>query len=381
MKKDKHSLRIAMLGHKRVPSREGGVEIVVEELSTRMVERGHRVVLYNRRGSHVSGREHDGEKQKQFKGVKLKRVLTIDKKGLAAVTAGFFATLRAAFGGYDVVHFHAEGSCAFLWLARLLGKRCIVTVHGLDWKREKWKSGFGSKYIKFGERIAAKWAHEIIVLSEGVRDYFRDTYHRETHFIPNGVARPAVQDAAWVTEEFGLTKDSYLLFLGRIVPEKGLRYMVEAFRRVKTDKYLVIAGGSSDTQEFFDEIREMAAGDDRIIFTGFVSGRPLEELYSNAYLYMLPSDLEGMPLSLLEAMSYGNCCLTSDITECADVMEDHGVTFPRADTDKLAEVLQRLCDNPAEVDAYKAGAADFITNKYNWDTVVDKTMELYKGKH
>ncbi len=378
MKQKKETLRIAMLGHKRIPSREGGVEIVVEELATRMVARGHDVVCYNRRGKHVSGREYGTAVGKEHRGVRLKRVLTIDKKGLAAVTASFFATLRAAFGRYDVVHFHAEGSCAFMWLARLFGKRCIVTVHGLDWQREKWKSGFGSKFIRLGERMAVKHAHEIIVLSEGVKNYFFNARARETRFIPNGVSLPEVRPAEYITEQYGLKKDDYILFLGRIVPEKGLRYLIEAFKQVKTDKKLVIAGGSSDTAEFLEEVHALAAGDDRILFTGFVSGRPLEELYSNAYIYTLPSDLEGMPLSLLEAMSYGNCCLTSDIPECAEVVEDKAVTFPRGDVAALTETLQRLCDNPDEVARYQAGAAAFITEKYNWESVVDKTMALYR---
>ncbi len=380
MKQKKETLRIAMLGHKRIPSREGGVEIVVEELSARMVARGHEVACYNRRGHHVGGREFDQQRQKTYKGIRLKSVLTIDKKGLAAVTASFFATLRAAFGRYDVVHFHAEGSCAFLWLARLFGKRCIVTIHGLDWQREKWKGGFGSKYIRLGEKTAVKCAHDIIVLSDGVQKYFRETYGRETHFIPNGVRLPEVREAEWITEAHGLKKDEYILFLGRIVPEKGIRYLIEAFKQVKTDRKLVIAGGSSDTEAFFEEMKALAAEDKRILFTGFVSGRPLEELYSNAYIYTLPSDLEGMPLSLLEAMSYGNCCLTSDIAECAEVVEDHAVTFPRGDVPALTETLQRLCDHPEEVDGYKAGAAAFITEKYNWESVVDKTMALYRGE-
>ena len=149
-----------------------------------------------------------------------------------------------------------------------------------------------------------------------------ETYGRETHFIPNGVNRPEIREAKLITDKFGLKKDSYILFLGRLVPEKGIRYLVEAFKNVKTDKKLVIAGGSSDTDSFMGELKELAKGDDRILFTGFVQGAMLEELYSNAYIYTLPSDLEGMPLSLLEAMSYGNCCLVSDIPECAEVVED-----------------------------------------------------------
>lgn len=373
-------LNICMLGHKRIPSREGGIEIVVEELATRMVQMGHSVTCFNRRGHHVSGKEFDGKQESvsEYKGVKIKSVFTIDKKGLAAMTSSVFASIKAAFGHYDVVHFHAEGPCAMLWLPKLFGKRCVATVHGIDWQREKWKQGFASKYIHFGEKVAVKYADEIIVLSEGVHKYFLDTYGRETKFIPNGVNRPEIKPANEITKRWGLEKDSYVLFLGRLVQEKGLRYLVEAFKKVKTDKKLVIAGGASDTDDFMRELKQLAARDDRIIFTGFVQGEILDELYSNAYVYTLPSDLEGMPLSLLEAMSYGNCSLTSDIAECAEVVEDKAVLFKKSDVEDLKDRLQQLCDCPEEVQKYKAVAAEFICKKYNWDAITEETLELYR---
>ena len=374
----KDKLNIAMLGHKRIPSREGGIEIVVEELSTRMVERGHSVTCYNRSGHHVSGKEFDGGSLKEYKGVRLKSVITINRKGLAAMTSSFFAAICTAFGKYDVVHFHAEGPCAMLWLPKLFGKRCIATIHGIDWQRAKW-GGFASKYIKFGEKVAAKYADEIIVLSEGVQKYFMDTYGRKTVFIPNGVNRPILRGPQLIKERFGLEKDSYILFLGRLVPEKGITYLIEAFQGVTTDKKLVIAGGSSDTDTFMQELKQLAEGDNRIIFTGFVQGQMFEELYSNAYVYTLPSDLEGMPLSLLEAMSYGNCCLTSDIAECAEVVEDKAILFKKSDIDDLKEKLQYACYNPDAVKKLKDEAADFISGKYNWDDVVEQTLKLYQS--
>ena len=154
--------------------------------------------------------------------------------------------------------------------------------------------------------------------------------------------------------------------------------MIEAFKQVKTDKKLVIAGGASDSNDFVNEMKSLAKDDERILFTGFVQGNELEELYSNAYIYVLPSDLEGMPLSLLEAMSYGNCCLVSDISECADVVEDKAVTFAKGNVVDLKEKLQLLCDNKAVVEGYKTEATDFICGKYNWDEIVDRTLELYR---
>ncbi len=372
-------LRIAVFGQKRL-SREGGVEIVVKELCTRMAQQGCQVTCYNRSGHHVSGAEYDDIDNTNYEGIQQKRVPTIEKKGLAAVSASAFAALYSAFGKYDVVHIHAEGPAFFSWLPKMFGKRVVVTIHGVDWQREKWQSGFGSKFIRQGEKNAVKYADEIIVLSKGVQDYFKETYGRETHFIPNGVNRPQIRKANMITEKFGLKKDSYILFLGRLVPEKGIRYLVEAFKNVKTDKKLVIAGGSSDTDSFMEELKGLAKDDERILFTGFVQGAMLDELYSNAYIYTLPSDLEGMPLSLLEAMSYGNCCLVSDIPECAEVVEDKALIFKKADVQDLQEKLQDACDHPQKVEAYKKQAADFICEKYNWDEVVKETMKLYRNR-
>ena len=236
----KGTLRLAVFGHKRW-SREGGVEIVVKELCTRMAKQGCQVTCYNRSGHHVSGAEYDNIDNTEYEGIRQKFVPTIEQKGLAAVSSSAFAALYSALGKYDVVHIHAEGPAFFAWLPKLFGKRVVVTIHGIDWQREKWKSGVGSKFIKQGEKNAVKYADEIIVLSKGVQKYFKDTYGRETRFIPNGVNRPENCQANMITEKFGLTKDSYILFLGRLVPEKGIRYLIEAFKNVKTDKKLVIA--------------------------------------------------------------------------------------------------------------------------------------------
>ena len=372
-------LNIAMFGHKRVPSREGGIEVVVEELCTRMVKAGHNVCCYNRKGHHVSGAEYDqNNTDLNSKGIQTKNVLTIEKKGLAAVTSSFFASIAVAFGNYDVVHIHAEGPAAFCWIPKLFGKKVVVTVHGIDHRREKWQGGLGSKFILFGEKCAVRFADEIIVLSRGVQDYFKQNYDRETVLIPNGVNRPKGRSADLIRKNYGLEKDSYILFLGRIVPEKGLRYLIEAYKNVRTDKKLVIAGGSSDTDDFMTELKNIANKDERIIFTGFVQGQLLDELYSNAYIYTLPSDLEGMPLSLLEGMSYGNCCLISDIEECAGVVEDKAVVFKKSDAADLRAKLQMLCQDQTTVEHFKSGAADYICSKYDWDHVVKETLALYR---
>ena len=146
--KDTNPLKIAMLGHKRIPSREGGIEVVVEELSARMAERGHHVTCYNRRGHHVSGKEFDGERRSEYRGIRLKSAFTVNRKGLAAMTSSVFAALKTAFGDYDIVHFHAEGPCGMLWLPKLFGKRCVATIHGLDYCSKSGRTGLLSEGIR-----------------------------------------------------------------------------------------------------------------------------------------------------------------------------------------------------------------------------------------
>ncbi len=371
-------LNIAMFGHKRIPSREGGVEIVVQELSSRMAKLGHKVTVYNRSGHHVSDREYDTKKRSEYNGVKIKSVPTIDKKGLAAVTSSFFAALRCAFSRADVVHIHAEGPAAMTPLLKLFRKRVVVTVHGLDWQRDKWSDGFASKYIKFGEKMAVRYADEIIVLSKRVQIYFKDTYNRDTVFVPNGVSEPEIISPQLIADNYNLQKDSYILFLGRLVPEKGVHLLIDAFKGVDTSKKLVIAGGTSDTDDYVESLTKMAEDDERIIFTGFQQGQVLQELYSSAYVYVLPSLLEGMPLSLLEAMSYGNCCVVSDIDELTEVVEDKAVVVKAGDTQSLKTALQNLCDGESVVGDYKQTARDYILSKYNWDDVVSSTLALYE---
>lgn len=220
-------MKIAMVGQKRVPSHDGGIEVVVGELAKRMVVQGHSVTCYNRT-------DKQQPKPENFNGISLKYVPTIQKKGLAAVSASFFGCLCAAAGNYDVVHVHAEGPALFCWLPKLMGKRVIVTVHGLDWTRAKWQNGIASKCIRLGEKMAVRHADELIVLSHGMQQYFADTYGRETLLIPNGV--PSYQPCApELIRQYGLEKDNYILYLGRIVPEKGEHYLIEAYKHLPTD--------------------------------------------------------------------------------------------------------------------------------------------------
>lgn len=376
-KENKHK-NIAMIGHKRIPSREGGVEIVVDEISTRLVQKGYHVDAYNRSGYHVSGKQFDEKRGKIYNGIRLLTIPTFKSSSLNAIVYSFLATFRALFGGYGVIHYHAEGPCVMLGIPKLFGKRVVATIHGLDWQRAKW-GNLAAKVLKYGEKQAALKADEVIVLSKNVQEYFRETYHRETLFIPNGIERPVKRECKEITEKYGLQGNDYILFLARLVPEKGVHYLVEAYKQLNTDKKLVIAGGNSHAEEYIQKIHEAVDGNANIIMTGFVQGNLLEELYSNAYVFVLPSDIEGMALGLLEAMSYDNCCIVSDIPENTEVVAEYAVTFEKGNVNDLKDKLNHLINDTKQVHQYKEKAGEYICNKYSWDDVVAKTIQVYAG--
>ena len=348
-------MKVAMLGHKVIPSRRGGIENVLTTLCPLLVESGAEVTCYNRASDCVENEYVGTVRDGKYQGVTLKSAWTVKAKGVSAMLASFTGAIAAAFGKYDVVHFHAEGPCTAMWIPKMFGKRCVATVHGLDWQREKWGHGFASKYIKFGEKVMVRCADEIIVLSESARDYFRDTYKRETVLIHNGIQKPNKKEAEKITEAYGLKKGSYICTVSRLTAEKGIHYLIDAYNSITTDKKLVIAGDTSDTDDYVAMLKKKAEGNPNIIFTGFISGDVLSEVYSNAYLVALPSNMEGMSLSLLEALAYGNVVLCSDIPENTLVTQERAMHFKKSNVVDLAEKLQTLCDNEVLVNDLKEG--------------------------
>ena len=371
-------MKVAMIGHKVVPSRRGGIENVLTSLCPLLAEAGVDVTCYNRSSDKVENEYIDMVDHNKYRGVTLKKAWTIEAKGISAMISSFTAAISATFAGFDVLHFHAEGPCAAMWIPKMFGKRCVATVHGLDWQREKWSGSFASKYIKFGEKVMVKCADEIIVLSESAKAYFKETYNRDTVLIHNGIDKPTIKQAEKITELYGLSKGDYICTVSRLTAEKGLHYLIEAYNNIKTDKKLVIAGDTSDTDEYVAYIKQMAGDNPNIIFTGFISGDLLKETYSNAYIVVVPSDIEGMSLSLLEALAYGNAVLCSDIPENTLVTEDKAIHFKKSNVFDLTQKLQILCDDENKVEKIRIGVDDYILSKYNWNDVALATSNLYK---
>lgn len=356
-----------MIGHKRIPGREGGIEVVVEELAIRMARLGNEVTVYNRKSKSV-------EPLKTYKNVRLITIPTIEKKSTDAVVYSFLASIHALFGRYDVIHYHGIGPGFFLLIPHIFGIRTIVTVHGLNYKTPKWR-GLGAKFMRLGELVTAKYADEVIVLSKEQKKYFKSRYNRETKYIPNGVTLQDIILPDIIQKKYGLNKNGYILFVSRLVPGKGVEYLIRAYKQISSELPLIIAGDAPFVSDFVSEIKNEAKSDKRIRFIGFVEGKELQELYSNARLFVFPSEAEGMPMCLLEALSYNTPCLVSDIPENIEVGGRYVESFISKDVDDLRNKLELLLGYPSENISF---IRDYISNNYDWDSVVKKTLELYK---
>lgn len=360
-------MKIAMLGHKDFPSRSGGVESVVLELSARLAKRGYDVTAYSRG-------LHKGKNVYRELGVTVRRIPTFKSQKLNAMVYSFLATFDALFRHFDVIHYHALGPSVPLIIARLFRKRTVATVHGLNWRVDKWK-GLASRYIKLGEKIVAKYADAVIVLSEDMRRYFMETYGRETVLINNAVPVLEKLPCREIKERLGLDKDGYILFVGRISPEKGLLELVDGYIASYTDKKLVIAGEVPDN-DYGRELRSKCSGRENIILCGFAGGDFLTELYSNCALYILPSHTEGLSLSLLEAMECGARCLVSDIPENTSVLGEFGLSFETGSSSALADGINSSLSSPRTSEQAEKQTA-YVRENYDYDRLVDRHEEVY----
>ena len=358
-------MRIAMIGQKGLPATYGGIERHVEEIGRRLVAAGHDVSAYCRLYYTPAGA--------QYHGVRLLRRPSINTKHLDTATHVAWCSVEATLRRFDIVHFHALGPSAFAWLPRLRGARTVVTVHGLDWQREKW-GRLASWVLKQCEYPAAHFANRTIVVSKTLRDYFLEHHHCDAAYIPNGTSLPVPRPAKRILS-LGLTPGKYVLFVGRLVPEKGVHYLCEAFNAIDTDLKLALVGGLSFSQSYVDLLKRYAG--DRIRLLDYVYGEALEELWSNAYLVVQPSTMEGLSIALLEALSYGRCVLLSDIPENLEVAEDCSVSFRSKDVGDLKEKLEMLLSRPDLVKHYEEKARNHVRLQYSWDKVAESTEALY----
>jgi glycosyltransferase involved in cell wall biosynthesis len=365
-------MKIAIIGQKGIPAKMGGVEKHVEDLSMRLVQLGHEVLVYTRPG-------YTDPKLKEYKGVQLISLPSIATKHLDAITHTFRACLDVAKRNVDIIHFHSIGPSSLIWLVKLLKPNTpiVATFHTKCYEHQKW--GLLAKlYLHFGEFMACRAADKTITVSRTLRNYAISRHGSQAIYAPNGVL-PMENREINKIKYFGLEKDGYILAVSRLIRHKGLQYLIKAYNELKTDKKLVIVGEGAYTNEFVKELKDLAGSNRNIIFAGQQSGRELEEFFSNAYLFVQPSESEGLSIALLEAMAYGRATLVSDIAENLEVVGPLGFTFRNKNYKDLAARLKTILRNPEIVAKMGEKEKARVACEYDWQMIVDKIIKIYNN--
>lgn len=365
-------MRIYFIGQKGIPSKSGGVEKHVEELSIRLAKQGHEVFAYTRKN-------YTKPSLKKYKGVNLISLPSIPTKHLDAISHTFMACLDVLFRKADVIHFHSIGPSSLLWIVKILkpGTPVVATFHARCYFHKKW-GVFARSFLKFGEYIICKWADEVITVSRALNGYVKDTYDKEAIYVPNGVEL-ADKFQPRLIKKWGLKKNNYILAVSRLVRHKGLHILISAYNQIETNKKLVIVGGGVFTDDYVIELKKLAGDNKNIIFTGQKSGRVLKELFTNAHLFVQPSESEGLSIAILEAMSYRKAVLASDIKENKEAVGRTGISFKTNDIDSLKKKLQFVLKRPELIQERGEKGRKRVVEFYNWEDITDEIVDIYRS--
>ncbi|MDY7100064.1 MAG: glycosyltransferase family 4 protein [Actinomycetota bacterium] len=371
-------MRIAMVGQKSIPARYGGVERAVEEVAARLVEQGHDVTCFN-------WKEKGEEMPRYHRGIRLRYVPAVGGKHLRNMSQSVVATIATLVGDYDIVHYHALGPTLASPIARLRPTtKVVVTIQGRDDQRAKW-SPPARAVLGLAAWVAAKVPHAGIAVSKQLQKEFLEEFGRRTVHIPNGVAAreaPASYTPEEMPEHFGLTSGRYLAMVGRLVPEKAADQLIRAYRNVPTDVQLAIIGGSSHTDEYVERLHSLAEADDRVILTGPVYGNGIDSLFRHAMGYVMPSLLEGLPLALLEGISYGLPVAVSDIPPHVEVVGADGPghrVFRAGDIEHMTKQLTALVTDPEGENAAAQRQTARVLHEYSWEGITNRTRSVYEA--
>jgi len=365
-------MKIYFIGQKGIPAIYGGVERHVEELATRLVKEGNEVFVYVRN-------HYTPKYLQEYKGVNLIHLPTIKTKHLDAISHTFLATLDVLRRDADIIHYHAIGPSSLLWIPRLLKRKAkiISTFHSDDRKHKKW--GFvARKFLSLGAYISVRWSHKTIAVSQYQSKVHGQEFKGDLEYIPNGVPVFAKAEPKMITEKWGLLGNDYILTVARLIRHKGIHYLIQAYLALPNpDKKLVIAGDANYTDDYVQYLKTLAGDNQNIIFTGNQTGQALAELYSNAYVFVQPSEAEGFSIALLEAMSYGKAVIVSDIEPNKEAITDLGLSFKSKSVTDLSQKLQYILNHSELIPEMGAKLRDRTQTEYNWDNIVKRTIALY----
>ncbi len=364
-------MKIAFIGQKGIPTKTGGVERYTENLVVNMISAGHEVFVYSRSS-------YNTEKLTEWNGVKIITTPSIASKNLDAITSTFFACLDLIRRKYDIIHFQSIGPASLLWLAKIFNPRTkiIFTFHCQDYYHQKW-GRFAKWYLKFGEVVGNRLADEVLTVSESLAKYAREKYHNQAICVPSSAQIQSLVLADSI-KKWGLDKDNYIVSIGRLIRHKGVHYLIKAYQDIKTDKKLVIVGDGTYTDDYVKELHDLAKNNPNIIFTGNQTGNILKELFSNAAIFVQPSESEGLSFALIEAMSYARPCLVSDIDSNREALANTGVFFRDKDISDLRNKLEEMLNNPDKLAAIGAAELERVKAEYDAVKITNKILNIYQ---
>jgi len=369
-------MKIAFIGQKGIPAKSGGVENHVENLAVELAQKGHAVFVYVRNN-------YTDKNLMEYKGVKLIHLPSIPTKNLDAISHTFFAIVHAIFQKYDVVHFHSIGPNSLNFLIKIFKPKTalIATYHCQDYLHQKW-GAFARTYLKLGEYMTCKITDKTIAVTKTLQKFVRDKFKKETVVIPSGV-RVAKNANTNELEKWGLKENEYIISVSRLIRHKGIHYLIEAFKNLEDrnltgGKKLVIVGDGFYTSDYVAELKKIAEVSKNIIFVGAQNGEALSQLFSHSYLFVQPSNFEGLSIALLEAMAYGKAVLVSDIAENVEAVAEAGVLFKQGDVVDLENKLAELIGNQERVNALAQAGKERAEKLYNWNELAYKIENVYK---
>ncbi len=359
-------MKIAFVGQKGVPAKYGGVERHVEALASRLAERGHEVLVFSRHNYNTLRGE--------YKGMNIVSSAAIPEKHTEMISHTLLSLLSLVGKHIDVIHIHSTDPALLSFIPRI-DTKVVVTSHGQAYRREKW-GPIAKIFSRLAERSFVRFPHKRIAVSKTLKKYYEEKYSCEIIYIPNGVDIERVEDTSAIVK-LGLSPDDYLLFVGRLIPTKGCNTLINAFNKTRTDKKLVIVGGSSYSEEFSMKLKKRAH--EKIMFLGYRYGNELAQLYSHAYCCVVPSEVEGLAITLLDAMGYGMCVIYSDIPENYEAAHGVGIQFRNRDSDDLADKIKFALNNPSYCEEIGLKARERVQKEYNWDTIAAQTESVYNS--
>lgn len=365
----KTKIKVLVAGTRGIPNIPGGVEKHCEELYPRLAARNIEVYLTTRS-------PYIKNKINIWNNINLINCYAPRKKSLEAIIHTFIAVLKALTLKPDIIHIHSIGPALLVPFARLLGFKVIFTTHGADYKRQKWGK-VAKILLMLGEMVGGKFANKTISISSEIAEIIKQRCKTKAEIIPNGVTLSEISKSTDWLESKQIKPGKYILCVARFVPEKGLDLLMKAFEKAQTDFQLVIAGDADHETEYSKKIKTMAEKNSNIILTGYITGQILNEVFSHAAIFLLPSFHEGLPIALLEAMSYGLPVLVSDIRAHKDMSLPQKSYFKCGDKNNLSEMIEQWINNFSK-DYDKDSAINFIKNNYNWEIIADQTAMIYQ---